>query len=285
MSIEIKNLSKKYGKILALDGVSLTLEENKIYGLLGRNGAGKSTLLNIIANRIFGSGGEALLDGEDICENAKAQGQIFLMSETNLYPNAMKISEIIKWTKKFYPNADTNLAFDLAKKFSLDTKKKFGSLSTGQRTIIKFIAAVSSNAKYTLLDEPVLGLDANHRELLYKVILEEYAENPRTFVISTHLIEEVTALLEQVIIIDSGKIIMLDSTEDLLQKGYTATGNSKDIEEFVKNKECLGIEKVGSVGVAYILGEKEKNVPENIEITGMNLQKLFIKLTGEEGTK
>lgn len=285
MSIEIKNLTKKYGKNLALDGVSLTLEENKIYGLLGRNGAGKSTLLNIISNRIFKTGGEALLDGEDICENAKAQSQIFLMSETNLYPNSMKVSEIIKWTKKFYPDTNTDLAFDLAKKFSLDTKEKNSSLSTGQRTIIKFIAAVSSNAKYTFLDEPVLGLDANHRELFYKVILEEYAENPRTFVISTHLIEEVTALLEQVIIIDSGKITMIDSTENLLQKGYTATGNSKDIEEFVKNKECLGIDKVGSVGVAYILGEKEKNVPENIEITGMNLQKLFIKLTGEEGTK
>lgn len=285
MSIQITDLTKKYGKNLVLESVSLEFEEDKIYGLLGRNGVGKSTLLNIISNRIFKSSGKVLVDGEIAEENANAQSKIYLMSETNLYPDSMKVAEIIKWTKKFYPETDVDLAFGLAKKFSLDRAKKFGSLSTGQRTIIKFIAAISSNAKYTFLDEPILGLDAIHRELLYKTIIEEYANNPRTIIISTHLIEEVATLIENVIIIDNRKVVLSESTENLLKKGYSAKGNSSDIEEFIKEKNCLGFEKTGAVTVAYLLDERPENINENIEITGLSLQKIFIKLSGGEELK
>ena len=285
MSIKITELTKKYRKNLVLNAISLEFKEETIYGLLGRNGVGKSTLLNIISNRIFKNSGEVLVDGEVAEENAKAQEKIFLMSETNLYPETMKCSEIIKWTKEFYPDTDTDLANELAKKFSLDTSKKFGALSTGQRTIIKLVAAISSNAKYTFLDEPVLGLDANHRELFYKILIEEYTRNPRTFVISTHLIEEVATVIESLVVIHDCKVVMAESTENLLNKGYSATGNISDVEEFVKNKNCLAIENMGGFATAYLLDEKPEKIDENIKISSINLQKIFIKLTGGESSE
>lgn len=285
MSIKIINLTKKYGKNTVLKSISLEFEEEKIYGLLGRNGVGKSTLLNIVSNRIFKTSGEVLVDGEDAEENAKVQQKIFLMSETNLYPETMKVAEIIKWTKDFYSETDTDLAFELAKKFSLDTSKKFSALSTGQRTIIKFIVSISSNAKYTFLDEPILGLDANHRELLYKTIIEEYAKSPRTIVISTHLIEEIATVIENVVILHDCKVVMAESTENLLNKGYSITGNISDIEEFTKDKNCLSVEKIGEFAVAYLLDQRPKDISKNIEISGLNLQKIFIKLTGGEGSE
>ena len=283
MSIKIADLTKKYGKNIVLKSISLEFQEETIYGLLGRNGVGKSTLLNIISNRIFKNSGEVLVDGENAEENTKAQEKIFLMSETNLYPETMKCSEIIKWTKEFYPETDVALAFELAKKFSLDTNKKISSLSTGQRTAIKFIAAISSNAKYTFLDEPVLGLDANHRALLYKTIIEEYAKNPRTIVISTHLIEEIATVIEKVVVLHDCKVVLAESIEDLLNKGYSVKGSLLDVEDFIKNKNCLGVEKVGGFAVAYLLDDKPKTIDENMEITGLNLQKIFIELTGGEG--
>ena len=285
MSIKITELTKKYRKNLVLNAISLEFKEETIYGLLGRNGVGKSTLLNIISNRIFKNSGEVLVDGEVAEENAKAQEKIFLMSETNLYPETMKCSEIIKWTKEFYPDTDIDLANKLAKKFSLDISKKFGALSTGQRTIIKLVAAISSNAKYTFLDEPVLGLDANHRELFYKILIEEYTRNPRTFVISTHLIEEVATVIESLVVIHDCKVVMAESTENLLNKGYSATGNISDVEEFVKNKNCLAIENMGGFATAYLLDEKPEKIDENIKISSINLQKIFIKLTGGESSE
>lgn len=285
MSIEIKNVTKAYSKkSKALDSISFSFGEGKIYGLLGRNGAGKSTVLNIISNRISQSSGSVLVDGEEASENPKAQSKIFLMSEKNLYPNSMKISEMIRWTKKFYPDTDTKKAKEYAEKFGLALNKTFGSLSTGYRSVAKFIAAISSNAKYTFLDEPVLGLDAGHRDLLYKIIIEEYSKNPRTIVIATHLIEEITSILEQVIIIDNGKVIENDSVDNLLSRGYTATGSKALMDEFIKNKNLIGVDEVGSVKVAYILGMNGvKEIPDGIEISGLNLQKLFVKLTGETG--
>jgi len=283
MSIEIKNITKSFGKVKALDDVSLIFEDEKIYGLLGRNGAGKSTLLNIISNRLFANEGTVTVDGENSVENDKVQTGIFLMSEVDTYPSAMKCRDILKWTKEFYPETDIGKANELAEKFGLEPKKSIGSLSTGYKTIIKFIAAICSNAKYTFLDEPILGLDANHRELVYKTVLESYSENPRTIVISTHIIEEVANLLEEVVIINEGKVIKADSVENLLSTGYSVSGKAADIDEFTKDKNVIGTDTVGAVKIAYILGdEKIDSLPDSVEVTPINLQKLFIELTGEE---
>ena len=121
--IEVKNVSRSYGTVKALEDVSLTLEENKIYGLLGRNGAGKTTLLNIITNRIFEDSGEVLIEGETHKENDKALGKLYMMSESKLYPENMRIKDIFKWTKAFYPDFDQEYAVAVADKFGLNLKK------------------------------------------------------------------------------------------------------------------------------------------------------------------
>jgi ABC-2 type transport system ATP-binding protein len=102
-TIEIKVVSKNYGSTKALDKVNITIEQNKIYGLLGRNGAGKTTLLNLMTNRIFPTEGDILIDGETVFENDKVLGNMFYMTEQNLYPEGEKIKDIFKWTREFYP--------------------------------------------------------------------------------------------------------------------------------------------------------------------------------------
>ena len=163
--IEIKGLSKRFGETCALRNAALRFEENKIYGLLGRNGAGKSTLLNLITNRLFSDAGEVLVDGMPVCENAAALQKIYLMSEKNLYPPTMKVEEIFQWTSRFYPSFDMAYAKKLSDAFGLNLKKSFKGLSTGYASIMKCIIALSVNTPYVFLDEPVLGLDANHRDL------------------------------------------------------------------------------------------------------------------------
>jgi ABC-2 type transport system ATP-binding protein len=279
--IEVKKISKSYGTVKALEDVSLTLGENKIYGLLGRNGAGKTTLLNVITNRIFEDNGEVLIDGEGHKDNDKALGKLYMMGESNLYPENMKIRDVFKWTKTFYPDFDKEYAEKAADRFGLNMKKKTNALSTGYKSIFKLILALSVNTPYILLDEPVLGLDANHRELFYKLLLEKYAKKPFTAVISTHLIEEVSGIIEDVIIVKNGRVIRNESCEELLSKGYTVSGAAAKVDSFIKDKQIIGTDTLGGLKTAYILGKAEENVPEGLEITRLDLQKLFIQLTNE----
>jgi ABC-2 type transport system ATP-binding protein len=279
--IEVKKISKSYGTVKALEDVSLTLGENKIYGLLGRNGAGKTTLLNIITNRIFEDNGEVLIDGEGHKDNDKALGKLYMMGESDLYPENMKIRDVFKWTKTFYPDFDKEYAEKAAERFGLSLKKKTNALSTGYKSIFKLILALSVNTPYILLDEPVLGLDANHRELFYKLLLEKYAKKPFTAVISTHLIEEVSGIIEDVIIVKNGRVIRNESCEELLSKGYTVSGAAAKVDSFIKDKQIIGTDTLGGLKTAYILGKAEENVPEGLEITRLDLQKLFIQLTNE----
>lgn len=278
--IEVKNITKNFGNICALKNVNLKFEENKIYGLLGRNGAGKSTLLNIITNRIFPGSGEITIDGEKAAENDTVLSKVYLMDEKNFYPEGMKICDVFKWSREFYADFNMDYANKLAEQFELNTKKKVKELSTGYSSIFKIITALSANVPYILLDEPVLGLDANNRDLFYKTLIENYAENPKTIIISTHLIEEAANVIENIVIIKKGEIIKNESCEELLSKGYTVSGTASAVDSFIEGRNVIGCDSLGGLKTAHIWGKIDKSsVPENLEVSKLDLQKLFIKLT------
>lgn len=277
--IEIKNITKKYKEVCALDNVSLTLQENKIYGLLGRNGAGKSTLLNIITERIFPDNGEVYVDGDLIADSDKPLSKIYLMSEKNCYPLNMKVKDAFRWSKNFYPDFDEAYALGLAERFDLNRNAVVKSLSTGYRSIFKLIIALSVNVPYIFLDEPVLGLDANHRDLFYRLLIEKYSEHPCTIVISTHLIEEVANIIEDIIIIKKGKIIRNESRESLLSEGYAVSGTASAVDAYIANKNVIGMDSLGGLKTAYLMGVADKQIPQGLELSKLDLQKLFIQLT------
>lgn len=286
--IEIKNMSKYYGNFCALKDISLKIEPNKIYGLLGRNGAGKTTLLNLINNRLFPTEGEITIDGEGVLENDKAIGKMFYMTEKDLYPEAMKVGKAFVWTKEFYPSFDMEYAIALSKKFSLNTNKKIKALSTGQNSIMKLIITLASNAEVLMFDEPILGLDANHRELFYTELLQNFIDKPKTIILSTHIIEEISDILERVIIIKDKSIAVDDSVENLLERAYSIAGATSKVDEFIKDKNAINTEVLGSFKSATILGEltakdRERINSFELEINKVELQKLFIHLTNEGG--
>lgn len=282
--IQIKNITKKYNGLTALDNVSFSFEFGKIYGFLGRNGAGKSTLINVIANRIFADEGKVLVDGVPARENMKVQEKIFCMSETDLYDKDLKIKEHFKWINRFYDSFNIDKALEISEKFNLDTDKRFKALSKGYQSIFKLTVALSLNVPYVIFDEPVLGLDANHRELFYDLLLKDYEDGERTIIIATHLIEEVANIIEEVVLIDKGKILLQESVERLLETGYSISGITKEVDDYCADKNVIGYDELGSLKIAYVLGEKTP-LPENsnLQISAMNLQKLFVKLTEKGG--
>lgn len=283
-AIQIKNITKRYKDVTALDDVSFSFEFGKIYGFLGRNGAGKTTLINIIANRIYADQGEILIDGIPAKENMGVHEKIFCMSEADLYDRDLKVKDHFKWTNRFYTDFDLKKAFELSKKFNLDTNKRFKALSKGYQSIFKLIIALSLNVPYVIFDEPVLGLDANHRELFYSLLLKEFENNERTLIIATHLIEEVSNIIEEVVLIDKGKILVQETVEELLEKGYSVSGAAQEVDHYCVGRNVIGYDELGGLKVAYILGEKTVLPQEsNLQITAMNLQKLFVKMTEKGG--
>lgn len=277
--IEIRNVTKTFGSVNALENVSITFEPDRIYGLLGRNGAGKSTLLNVITNRIFPTSGTVTMNGEPMRERDALLGKVYLMSEKTFYPESMRVRDAFRWTKTFYTDFDETYAAHVAAQFELDTRKRIKALSTGFSSIFKLVIALSVNTPYVFLDEPVLGLDANNRDLFYRLLIAKYSENPFTIVISTHLIDEVANVIEDVVIVKGGRIICAEPRDTLLQRAYTVSGPAAAVNAFMAGREVLGVETLGSYQAAHIMGTAPEELPDGLEKTPIDLQKLFVQLT------
>ena len=289
--LDVNHISKSFGNQSVLNDVNLSFSGNKIYGLLGRNGAGKSTLLNIITNRIFPNGGKVTLNGESIDNNDDALSHIFLMSEVNLYSDGAKLSTIMADTELIYGSFDQSLAEDLAAKFELGLNQRFGKLSTGYRSIFKLILALCVPVEYVILDEPVLGLDANHRDLFYSELLKSYTDRPRNFIVSTHLIEEIATIISDVIVLDNGHVLLHDTVENVLEQANVIVGPKADVADYTSDLNVIGRESIGQLVAVYVYGElNDRPIPDTVKISPVDLQKIFILLTnyskgGSEGEK
>ena len=280
MKLSCHNLTRKFGDTTALNGVNLCLDEPKIYGLLGRNGAGKTTLLRLITNYIQPTDGSITLDEQNVWENQKAQHQIFLVTETSYFAE-MNANNLIQLMSEIYPSFDKQQCLDYAKRFELDLNKKYTALSTGYKSVLRAVLSLSVHTPFLFLDEPTLGMDAFHRELFYKLLIESYSESPSCILLSTHLISEVEGLLENVIILDHGKVLIDESSEQLLAQGYCVSGRISDVDDYCSGKNVIGSSVVGGLKTTAVLGEREQ-VPDTLEVTGLSLQQLFVQLVGSE---
>ena len=285
--IEVKDLSKAYGSTKVLSNINLKLEENKIYGLLGRNGIGKTTLLNIMSNVIRADSGEALLNREKIHENSKALENIAIVKESGFGIEDIKVKKIFKAAKTLYKNWDEEYSKVLIKEFNLNMKKNYSKLSRGNKTIVGLVIGLASRASLTLFDEPSLGLDAAYRYKFYNLLLQDVEEHPRTVIISTHLIDEVTNLFEEVIILKDEKVYLKEEVEKLMEKAYFLSGRLEKIESIIKDKNIISKEAFGTINIVgifdHLTKEEKDDLKENgVEISAIPLQKLFVLLTEKE---
>lgn len=280
-------ITKKYGKKEVLHKVDLELEPGKIYGLIGRNGAGKTTLLSIMSAQNPTTQGQVLLGETPVWENQEALKHIYFSREIN--PNStvysgLKVKEHLKIAAAYLPNWDQEMADRLVTLFHLDKKKRISKLSKGMASMLTIVTALASKADFTFLDEPVAGLDVVAREQFYRLLVEEFTESGRTFVVSTHIIEEASDVFEEVIFLHEGEILLKENTQELLEHCVYVSGKTEAVEEAVKGKEIHVRQVLGrSQGVMVRLKEEEQILPDGqITIQHMNLQKIFVSLCSRE---
>jgi ABC-2 type transport system ATP-binding protein len=287
-SIICKNVCKKYKDKVVLENVNLELEPGKIYGMIGRNGVGKTTLLSMISAQNPVTSGEITLGGKRIWENEEALSHICFSREiatgTGYGANALKVKEYLKMASAFYPNWDKQMADKLVGIFGLDIKKKMMKLSKGMLSMVTIIVALASKADYTFLDEPVAGLDVVARDIFYKQLIEEYSNTGRTFVVSSHIIDEASDIFEETVILHNKEILLKENTVNLLERAVHVSGRAEAVDAAVAGKCVYGVENLGrSKGVTVLLNDGETILSDGeLSVQKVSLQNLFVAICGAD---
>ena len=217
--LEIKNLTKKYGRRLVLDDVSMIFEKGKITCLLGLNGVGKSTTMKAIMRMIPVNSGEFTIDGVRITH--KNMDRIAYVPDSPIYDLSLTADQNLLIAKEMYPNFDMKKAEKLITFLKLPHKKKLRDLSKGNLARFNLIVGLCQHADILLLDEPFSGIDVFTREAFIEAMKSEFINEGQTVVLTTHEIAEVQDIADTVILLEEGRVFQTFSKEDALAEGMT----------------------------------------------------------------
>lgn len=210
--LECKNLSKKYGRKLALDGINLSLNSGRIIGLLGPNGSGKTTLIKLINRLLAPTKGELFINGN--APGVETKKIVSYLPERTYLDETQKVSESITFFEDFYEDFDRTRAISMLEKLHIDPNSRIKTLSKGTKEKVQLILVMSRHAKLYCLDEPIAGVDPAARDYILSTIINNY-EQDSTILISTHLISDVENILDEVVFIQNGHIVLQNDVEDI----------------------------------------------------------------------
>ncbi|GAA4675321.1 ATP-binding cassette domain-containing protein [Phytohabitans rumicis] len=289
LSVEVDHLTLRYGDTVAVDDLSLRLPGGKIYGLLGRNGSGKTSVLSIVSAFRRATSGAVRVEGAEPFENAAITRQICFVRDRVDAQDSDCVRKVLRLARTLRPNWDEDYARELIDRFDLPLKKRVGALSRGAKSALSVTLGLAARAPLTIFDEAYLGMDAPSRYAFYEELLNDYIAHPRTVIVSTHLIEEVGSLFEEVVILDHGRLIAHEETETLRSRGVAVTGLVDQVDTFlsqlsVAGHTVLGEQRLGRTKSTTIYGQLDddqrgKARAAGLDLGPVSLQDLFVHLT------
>jgi ABC-2 type transport system ATP-binding protein len=248
----LEDVTMRFRGHTALDGVTTSIQADTITGLLGRNGAGKTTMMQLLTGHRVPSAGRVRVFGQPPYENDAVLSRLCFVKESQRYPDLFRVCDAVRAAASVYPAWDQELAEQLLDDFELPRKRQVKKLSRGMTSAVGIVLGLASRAPVTLFDEPYLGLDAVARQLFYDRLLTDYAQHPRTIVLSTHLIEEISDLLEHVLLIDHGRLLLDADAETLRATALTVSGPSRQVATFGAAHEVLHTESMAGQSRAIV---------------------------------
>lgn len=282
-AVHLEAVTRRFGRTVALDALDLDLRPGVITGLLGRNGSGKTTLASLLAGYRRATDGRVLVDGEDPWENERLAPGICLVRESGDVLAEMPTRATLSLVRDTRPTFDDELAGTLLDVFELDLRTAPAKLSRGKRSAFGIVLGLASRAPLTILDEVHLGLDAPSRYAFYDALLADYAAHPRTIVLSSHLIEEIERIVEDVVILDHGRLLLARDADTLRAEGVSLTGPSGVVERFVDGRRVLARQQLGPTTRATLQGLDDDELTRarrtGLELGPVGLQDLFVHLT------
>ena len=230
--VEVENLTRRFGKKLALDDVSLNIPRGIVLGLVGENGAGKTTLIKHLLGLLKAQQGSVSVFGKNpVDDPVGVLGEIGYLSEDRDMPDWMRIGELLRYSQAFYPHWDESLAEELRQTFELDLNQKIKSLSRGQRARTGLLTSLAHRPPLLVLDEPSSGLDPVVRRDILSAIIRTVADEGRNVLFSSHLLDEVQRVADSVAMIHQGQIVLTDSLDNVVNQHYRLTLRLNEAQE------------------------------------------------------
>ena len=284
--IEIKNLSRRYGKLDAVDGLSLNVRAGKCYGFFGRNGAGKTTPLKCLLNLLRPDSGSVRVFGLDPRKDEVAiKSKIAYVPDVVAFYPWMTVRETLEYFASFRKNWNGDIEADLLKRFQLDPKQKASHLSKGQRTQLALIGAICPEPELLVLDEPTSGLDPIVRREFIETVIGAYQSGDpgrRTVFVSTHLISEFEGLIDEFTIIEGGKNLLTmeaDAARDRFRKIRARFSEIPKLDlSGALNVKQNGreMEIIADGNSEKLLAELKSHSPEELKCEALSLEEIFV---------
>jgi ABC-2 type transport system ATP-binding protein len=276
--MEIKQVSKKFKNVQALDNVSLSIPKGRIIGLLGKNGAGKSTLMRCMLGFLKYEG-EISYRGRVIEHNDyHLFKDIAFIPDVSALDDRLTVQQTIEYIKGINPHWSDKKADTLLEKSDLPLKQKVKSLSKGMKTKLYLLIVLSLDVEFLMLDEPTIGLDILFRKEFFNTILGEFFDENKTILISTHQVDEVEHILQDIIFIDKGKIVLQEDIEVLKSK-YIEVKVPREFADELKKHNPLQVWE--GLGYVHALLEERIDLP-GAEYGSPQLVDLFLAKVGGE---
>lgn len=271
-AVECNGLTKQHGHRKALNNLSFSIEENKITGLIGRNGAGKTTLLKILAGYWRESTGNVTVFSHRPFNNLLVSANTILVDDEMNFPSALTLKEILEQAGNFYEKWDMELALRLFDYFSFDPMQIHNNLSKGKTSTFNMIVGLASRCALTIFDEPTSGMDAAVRKDFHRALLKDYLAHPRSIIISSHYLDELEDMLEDVLLIENGKEYLHLPVSQLKEYAVELSGSSAKVNFWIGDKEVHYKNTVG-VDSTFIIVKNDfsQETLDRIKQSGINV--------------
>ncbi|MDA3813479.1 MAG: ABC transporter ATP-binding protein [Candidatus Cloacimonetes bacterium] len=274
--IQVKNLTKYYGKFKALDNVELEIPPGRIIGLLGKNGAGKSTLMRCILGFLKHKGEIEILGKKITKHQESIHKNIAFIPDVNSLDDRLTVKQTMDYVSAINSSWNNEKAMELLASSDLNPNQKVANLSKGMKTKLYLLITLSLDVKILLLDEPTLGLDIVFRKEFFNTILGEFYDETKTIIISTHQVEEVEQILQDIIFIDEGKIILQQNIEELKNEYSIFTVPSDQKEKLEQHNPKVINKTLGHVSAVL----NSKIEIQSAQINRPSLSDLFMEKVG-----
>ena len=283
--IEIKNITKKFDKTVAICNLDCNISEGTIFGLAGSNGSGKSTLLRTISGVYQADEGEVIIDGENVFDNPKIKERFAYISDYPYFFNDSTLENMASLYKGLYSEWDDNLYMRLCSMFPIGTKDKIINMSKGMQRQASLILAFSTKPKYLLLDEIFDGLDPVIRKTLKTLIIENGTDRNMTCIIASHNLREIDDICDKIVLLHKGQLVTNEETDQLKNQMHKIQlAFNRDIDrQLFKNINAEIISQVGNYYVLLVKGDLEEKMeqlnslePAFIEVMPSTLEEVFI---------